>query len=108
VKVALKLLKDLKHLADVWRLLTDVFKGLRNKWMEKRHILAIYSFKKIKEEDLGNYRIVSLMPVPRKPAKQIHPNVVSGHMQKRKVFGNCQLGLTKGKQCLTTLIAFYN
>jgi len=30
------------------------------------------------------------------------------HMEKKEVIGDCQHGFTKGKSCLTNLVAFYD
>ncbi|GAB0190168.1 hypothetical protein GRJ2_001482100 [Grus japonensis] len=53
-------------------------------------------FKKGKEEDPGNYRPVSLTSIPGKMMEQLI------------LIGGGQHGFTKGKSCLTNLIAFYD
>ncbi|GAB0175641.1 mitochondrial enolase superfamily member 1 [Grus japonensis] len=63
-------------------------------------------FKKGKKEDPGNYRPVSLTFVPGKVMEQLILEVISKHVKGKKVIDNGQHGFTKGKSCLTDLIAF--
>jgi len=64
-------------------------------------------FKKGKKEDPGNYRLVSLTSIPEKVIEEIILNVVIKQVEKKKVIECSQHGFTKGKSCLTNLIAFY-
>ncbi|GAB0203795.1 mitochondrial enolase superfamily member 1 [Grus japonensis] len=65
-------------------------------------------FKKGKEEDPGNYRPVSLTSIPGKVMEQLILGVINKHVEEEKVIGSGQHGFTKGKSCLTNLIAFYD
>lgn len=40
--------------------------------------------------------------------EKIPPEVISTHMKGKKVIWNSQYGFTRGKFCLTNIIAFYN
>ena len=64
-------------------------------------------FQKSKEENLGNYRAVSLPSVPRKITEQIFLETMLRHMENEEVIGDRQHGFTNHKSCLTNLVAFY-
>ncbi|GAB0209185.1 mitochondrial enolase superfamily member 1 [Grus japonensis] len=40
--------------------------------------------------------------------KQLIPGIINKHVEEKKVIGSGQHGFTKGKSCLTNLIAFYD
>jgi len=65
-------------------------------------------FKKGKKDDPGNYRPVSLTSIPGKVIEQFILEVINKQVEEKKVIRSSQHGFTKGKSCLTNLIAFYN
>ncbi|PKU39220.1 rna-directed dna polymerase from mobile element hypothetical protein [Limosa lapponica baueri] len=64
-------------------------------------------FKKGKKKDPGNYRPVSHISIPGKMMEPLVLGVISKHMEEKKAIRSSQYIFTKGKLCLTNLIAFY-
>ncbi|CAM5127912.1 unnamed protein product [Eretmochelys imbricata] len=102
----------LKELADV--IAEPLAVIFENSWRsgeipedwKKANVVPI--FKKGKKDDPGNYRPVSLTSVPGKIMEHVLRESILKHLDERKVIRNSQHGFTKGKSCLTNLIAFYD
>jgi len=65
-------------------------------------------FKKDKKDDPGNCRSVSLTSIPGKMMEQLILEVIIKQVEEKKVIRSSRHGFTKGKSCLTNLIAFYD
>jgi len=70
----------------------------------KSHVTPV--FKKGRKEDSENYRLVSLTSIPGKVMEQLIQCIMSKQVEEKKVIRSSQHGFTKGKSCLTNLIAF--
>lgn len=68
--------------------------------MRKAEVLPLY--KKGKKEHLCNYRLVSFTSWPGKIMELI---LISKHAKNKTTVRNSQYGFSKGKVCLTRLIA---
>jgi len=64
-------------------------------------------FKKGKKDDPWNYKLVSLTSIPVKVMEHLILEVINKQVEEKKVISS-QYGFTKGKSCLTNLIAFYH
>ncbi|NWX33671.1 RTJK polymerase, partial [Notiomystis cincta] len=101
----------LRELADtIVRPLTIIFERswrsgeVPEDW-KKANVTPI--FKKGKKEDPGSYWPVSLTSIPGKVMEHLILEAISTYIED-KVIWTSQHGFTKGKSCLTSLIAFYD
>lgn len=65
-------------------------------------------YKKGRKEDSGNYRPVSLTPVPGKVMEQIILTAVTCHAQDNQLIRSSQRWFMKVRFCLMNLIFFYD
>ncbi|KAK4830111.1 LOW QUALITY PROTEIN: hypothetical protein QYF61_008538 [Mycteria americana] len=65
-------------------------------------------YKKGQEEDLGNYRPVSLTSVPGKIMERFILSALNRRVQANQGIKPSQHGFRKGRSCLTNLISFYD
>jgi len=69
---------------------------------------ATPGFKKGKEENSGNYRLISFTSIPGNVMEQLILEVIIKQVEEKKVIRSSQHGFTKAKSCWTNLIAFYD
>ena len=74
--------------------------------MTEERPMSLQSSKKGKKEDPGNYRLVSLTSIPGNVMEQLILEVINKQEEEKKVIRSSQHGFTKGKSCLTNMIAF--
>jgi len=101
----------LRELANVAETLAVIFErswrtGEVPEGWKKANVTPI--FKKGKKEDPGNYRPAGLTSIPGRVIAQFILNVISKHVEEKKVISRGQHGFTKGKSCLTNLISVYD
>ncbi|GAB0206646.1 mitochondrial enolase superfamily member 1 [Grus japonensis] len=102
----------LRELADVIaRLVSIIFKrswrtGEVPKDWRKANVTPV--FKNGEKEDPGTYRQVSLISIPEKVMEQLILGVINKHVEEKVVIRSGQHGFTRGKSCLTNMIAFYD
>jgi len=83
-------------------------KGLGEVHEDCRKASVTPVFKKVKKDDPGNYRPVSLTSILGKMMEQLILEVIIKQVEEKKVIRSSQHGFTKGKSCLINLIAFYD
>ncbi|KAJ7405329.1 RNA-directed DNA polymerase from mobile element jockey-like protein [Pitangus sulphuratus] len=99
----------LRELPDVIAKPLQIIFDLTWKWGEvsedwrKTNVTLIF-----KKEDPGNYGVVILTLIHGKMKEQLILGNILRHTKEKKVIRSSQHGFTKGKSCLTNLIAFYN
>nr|XP_048714325.1 alpha-1,3-mannosyl-glycoprotein 4-beta-N-acetylglucosaminyltransferase A isoform X3 [Caretta caretta] len=96
--------KDASH----WPLSLKTHGDRGKSWKTGKRLMVVPIFKKGKKDDPGNYRPISLTSVPGKIMEHVLKESILKHLDERKVIRNSQHGFTKGKSCLTNLIAFYD
>lgn len=67
----------------------------------------IFIYKKVRKEDPGNYRLMSLASAPEKIMEQILLEDMLGSMRDEQVIQDSQHNFTKVKSCLANLLALY-
>jgi len=61
-----------------------------------------------KKKDPGNYRLVRLTSILGRMMEQLILELIIKQVKEKKVIRSSQHGFTKGRSCLTNLIAFYH
>ena len=65
-------------------------------------------FKKVRKDDPGSYRPISLTSVPGKVLERIISGAIMDQFKVNQGIRPSQHGCTNGRSCLTNLISFYD
>jgi len=96
----------LRELADV--IAEPLSITFERSWRTGEKPMSLQSSKRARRRTQESYRPVSLTSIPGKVMERLILDVISKQVEEKKVLRSSQHGFTKGKSCLTNLIAFYD